>query len=743
MKLVGYADKLSVQPGSEIGFMVSSEFDTFQAALVRLIHGDVNPAGPGFKAEPVDSALTGTYPGVRQPIRTGSYVRVPHRAELDLGVSFTIHMWIRPTTPDKERQTLLSKVSEAGDGYALRLDRGRLSLHVGPGLAAVARVERPVEAHAWYAVSAVYDADLGEARLRLDPLAPTAVELAAAVRASLPTPAALPDAGGDLLIAAEAIAERGEPTVGSFYNGKIDAPRVFASALDETELAALRDGAAPASDSLVAAWDFSVGIPTSAIADTSGRQLDGRTVNKPMRGATGWNWDGTETAWPHARGQYGAIHFHDDDLDDAAWTRSLGFGVPDDLPSGVYAVHLQAEGEEDYIPFAVRPRRGRPTSKVLWVMPVFSYLAYGNEHLVDQVRTMDVVKLGLAGLLDYPSTPQDRYIAENRLNSLYDTHSDGSGVCYSSRLRPLVTMRPKYEMPLLNRGQGSPHQFNADLHIVDWLHESGYAFDVVTDEDLHAEGAELLSSYKVVLTGSHHEYWSLEMIRAAQRYLTEGGRLMYLAGNGMYWVTQQDSENGNGIEVRRRPPSTRVWETEPGEGHLSATGELGGLWRYRGIAPQSWLGVGFTAQGLGEGRPYERRPDSFSERGAWVFEGVARDELIGDFPSLVNSRGAAGFELDRADRALGTPLHTLILATATGFSDSYQHVSEEVMSSNSRQGGSASPLVRADMVLLEYPGGGAVFSPGSIAWSACLSYNDYDNNVARITANVLDRFLSN
>jgi N,N-dimethylformamidase len=46
------------------------------------------------------------------------------------------------------------------------------------------------------------------------------------------------------------------------------------------------------------------------------------------------------------------------------------------------------------------------------------------------------------------------------------------------------------------------------------------------------------------------------------------------------------------------------------------------------------------------------------------------------------------------------------------------------------------------MVLLEYPKGGAVFSPGSISWSACLSHNGYDNTVSRVTRNVIDRFSS-
>ncbi|MEO7121754.1 MAG: hypothetical protein ABI400_01280, partial [Lacisediminihabitans sp.] len=38
-------------------------------------------------------------------------------------------------------------------------------------------------------------------------------------------------------------------------------------------------------------------------------------------------------------------------------------------------------------------------------------------------------------------------------------------------------------------------------------------------------------------------------------------------------------------------------------------------------------------------------------------------------------------------------------------------------------------------------GGGAVFSVGSISYTAALSHNRYDNNIARLTGNVLRRFL--
>jgi N,N-dimethylformamidase len=34
-----------------------------------------------------------------------------------------------------------------------------------------------------------------------------------------------------------------------------------------------------------------------------------------------------------------------------------------------------------------------------------------------------------------------------------------------------------------------------------------------------------------------------------------------------------------------------------------------------------------------------------------------------------------------------------------------------------------------------------VFSVGSIAWTGALSHNGYDNDIARITENVLRRFL--
>ena len=46
----------------------------------------------------------------------------------------------------------------------------------------------------------------------------------------------------------------------------------------------------------------------------------------------------------------------------------------------------------------------------------------------------------------------------------------------------------------------------ADTHLTGWLDRMGIAYDVVTDHDLHEKGVDILSHYKVVMTGTHPEY---------------------------------------------------------------------------------------------------------------------------------------------------------------------------------------------------------------------------------------------
>src|SRR5262249_60316052 len=101
---------------------------------------------------------------------------------------------------------------------------------------------------------------------------------------------------------------------------------------------------------------------------------------------------------------------------------------------------------------------------------------------------------------------------------------DGSGICYSPRLRPVLPLRPRYLTFLDERGSGLRH-YSADTHLIDWLTQQGIAFDIVIDEDVDAEGAALLAPYATVLTGSHPEYQTIPTHDAHAASPEGGGRL--------------------------------------------------------------------------------------------------------------------------------------------------------------------------------------------------------------------------
>ncbi|QOV95923.1 Plug domain-containing protein [Novosphingobium sp. ES2-1] len=320
--------------------------------------------------------------------------------------------------------------------------------------------------------------------------------------------------------------------------------------------------------------------------------------------------------------------------------------------------------------------------------------------------------------------------------STYDVHSDYAGVCYSSWRRPIQNMRPKYRMPAI----GAPWAFPADLSLIWWLDAAGYEVDVVTDHDLAAEGLELIAPYRAVLTGTHPEYYSLGMLDALEDYVAGGGRVGYLGGNGLYWVTEVRDEEPWCIEVRKLDTGSRAWQAAPGEGYLATTGDRSGLWRARGRPPQKLVALGFTTEGMDESQPFERMPDSFEPEAAWLFEGVGHDELIGNFG--LGLGGASGLEMDRYDLTLGTPPHTLLVASSFNHSDNYPLVSEDITYAFPGRGGTQDPQVRGDIAFYANAKGGAVFAAGSIAWSQALPCNGGRNNVARIMTNVLDAFRS-
>ena len=747
MKITAYANKVSVAPGETIDFMVNCEAKEFKADIVQLICSDMNPDGPGYKEKLVRTAASANYPGRRQVNHCGSFVEIPSAPVLASLESFTMQAFIWPTTPDKGQQTIIANWSErqhSGAALVITADNGGLGLRLGAGKGKVDTIAtgKALLAHEWYFVAATFDAKSRTITLVQQPLhAHVGTNDAAQLRRKAIVSRARPHSDPLIVGAAFRRKDKGRSVCGDHFNGKIDSPSIAARALDTSEMEALkiRPIAARLSNDVVAAWDGSLDITTTTLRDISPNRLDGEVVNMPVRGMTGWNWTGDEMCWRHLPSEYGAIHFHDDDIYDAGWDVDFSLTVPKNLKSGLYAARLRCgdtPDTEDYVPFAILPPRGKATAKICFLLPTASYMAYANDHLSSDGRVGQLVggKLVEFGVQDIFRNVHREYGA-----SCYDVHSDGSGVCYSSRLRPILNMRPKCRSSL-GGTESTLWQFNADTHIIDWLESLGYDYDVITDEDLHNDGLSALEQYNVVLSGSHPEYHSTQMWDAMNAYQQRGGRLMYLGGNGWYWRIAYHQDVPGVMEVRRAEGGIRAWEARTGEYYHSFSGEYGGLWRRNGRAPQQIVGTGFTAQGFDISSYYARQPDSFKKDVRWIMEGIAKDEKIGDF-GLIGG-GAAGLELDRADRALGTPPGARVLASSEDHTDIYLIVCEELLITYPGLGGHENHLVRADIVYYPTSNGGAVFSTGSIAWGGSLSHNNYKNNVSVMTKNVLDRFAS-
>ncbi len=250
-------------------------------------------------------------------------------------------------------------------------------------------------------------------------------------------------------------------------------------------------------------------------------------------------------------------------------------------------------------------------------------------------------------------------------------------------------------------------QAPGEWRLLGWLEREGFDYDYYAEAQLH-DGTLPLDSYKIVILSIHPEYWTREMYFALKRWVFErGGRLMYLAGNGL------NCEVVFGADGTMRCLS-----------HLNSLhGELGGHSEDGSVeyesrmhrtleSEASLLGVVCTAAGLMTAAPYEVK-----DAVHWVFDGagVRNGDLFGEH--TLHERvpgGASGHETDKISAS--SPANTQLLAKGI----------------NADGGG-------GDVVVHEPAGGGAVFSVGSMTWVPALLV---DRVISRVTRNVIERFLA-
>jgi N,N-dimethylformamidase len=590
-RVLGYCDDWSKAAGDTIRFRIASLTGAraYRAQLVRVISPDTGPDGPGLKTEDVAAPLNGAHEAAQRPIPCGSFVLVDRPDAVGGLTSFTVQALVQPMLRERPQQAIVSTLVEGSrkPGFALLQDeRGALAIHFADGT----RIStgEPMQLGRWHHVAASIDAARGEVFLRQTPLPARGFDRPAAIEAA---GGASPGRLAPGAVRIGAVGREG-PAPGRFaswlFNGKIEAPSLADRALtpDEIRACAAAGTTMPPAGSVRAAWDFTQDISTTRIIDLGPRKLHGVTVNAPKRAATGARWDGTEHDWRRAPAHYGAIHFHEDDLYDACWPDTLSWTIPAEQRSAIYALRLDTEGAPPFwITFFVRPPRGKANARAAFLASTATYSVYANYRARMMPSTVD---LAFGALQQIDPTDMLTVVHPELGASTYDKHPDGSGVCHVSTLRPLVNVRPT----------GRLWNLQLDFCLIDWLEDQGFAYDVITDDDLHREGLSLLENYQVVMSGCHPEYWSPPMWDGLEAWLNRGGRFMYLGGNGFYWkVTYVESHPGL-IELRRAEGGTRAWAEIPGEYLHASTGELGGLWRRNGRFPQRTGRRGLHRPGL-------------------------------------------------------------------------------------------------------------------------------------------------
>ena len=700
--LIGYSDKLSVRQGETISFKVSSTLNKpFSASLKRSISADPNPKGVGIIEKDASKYFKkSTYKSRKQNFNPGSYAISKNPINKTIKKNLTLSVIIFPTLLSSKKQTIL-----IFDNVEIYLNPdGASAIKIGDKSISI---KEPLSLRSWYQIKVKISLNGNVTILQKNLKNKSEKSIVNKGKLSINK-----HISGKISLAAIVTKGMGY----KHFNGKIESPKIIV------------DG------KTIAEWDLSKNTSSTFVESIIGPKLI--LKNFPTRAVTSSKWDNSEMNWQHKPKHYAAIHFHEDDIYDFEWETDFKFTIPKNIPSGIYVMKISCGDHYDSIPFFVAPTIGKTKSKICILISTFTYTIYGNHSRVDYKDSW------LNRIKEWKAYPYNAANHKEYGLSTYNYHSDGAGICHASHRRPLFNLRPGY---ITFGGSHYPcsglRHFQADSHLISWLHNKDFEYEIITDEQLHKDGFKAIKKYKTVITGSHPEYHTKETLDALRDFRDHGGSLNYLGGNGFYWRIAIHKENKSILDIRRPEGGIRAWASEPGEAYNAFDGTYGGLWRRNGRPPQELVGIGFTAQGNFYGHPYERK--CYDSKFDWIFKGI-KDNFIGDFGFSGN--GAAGFELDHIDSHLASIKDITLLAQSKASKDPKENfilVPESRLTHLSNiKHLPEEDILQADMVYFEVPGGGSVFSTGSITFCGSLPWNNFNNNVSKLLENIVKKSIS-
>jgi hypothetical protein len=349
------------------------------------------------------------------------------------------------------------------------------------------------------------------------------------------------------------------------------------------------------------------------------------------------------------------------------WTETFGVNVIQAWKSGVYSASCRDEdGNTTEITFVVRPRPVK-RSRVALLANTNTWAAYNG----------------------------------------WGGHSKYSGLARTSFMRPMQNAAPAAD----------PHLTRGELWIQGWLESEGYRPDMYTDLDFSENGCDA-GQYRLLVSGTHPEYWTTQMYDNLVDYLDAGGSFAYLGGNGLFEVCTYDAASREmvfreGVEGGPRVPG--LFRFKPGP-----------------LRPERAV-IGVATERCGVlGSPYQ-----VLLAGHDLFDGtgVSDGDTFGHVGlNLGFGNGkASGWEVDTANGigAISIPYDCVITEPAV-IPPSTLPAGLEILATGVFDGIGPG----ADIVCYDHPGGGFVFSVGSITFGGSLVV---DTVIQQLMRNVLTK----
>lgn len=565
-----YSLEHSVAAGDTLELCVSSSVP-YRLSICRLGLQVDDPAGDTVLARFDES------PANPQPIHPGSYVHIEKRLNGPLR-AITLECWVRAWDITRLQGLISQEDKDSSEGLALGIGKdGYVGFYLGDGVSpdeAVVHRTKPavIARNRWHHVVATWDG--ARKRVFVD-----AQEVGAW------------DFAGPLLPGKHALRLGAMSQTGlaqHFLDGDLAMPAIYGRALSEEEIRErfAQQGLQPAQGKgVLACWPLGE-ERGDRLAETAGDR-EGRIINHAtwMIGGPSFNADvprfGAYDPKKDATRGHG-LRFASDDLYDCRWKVTHRWPVPAGARSGIYVARMEFTYEDKprlyHCTFIVRRAPRRRKAPILLVTATNTWRAYSGTPFA--ITPAQLNQVWGTGGIEKDSRGLPSYC-------LYRGHAAGQGTFQMGLRMPWPAVGPYV---LYGGPSNYSHLARADRFTQIWLEEQGYAYDVISDVDLHRDPS-VLRGYKTFLIVGHNEYWSQPMYRGVENYLRGGGNLTVLSGNSMGWRVSFNDDCAV-MECRKVDcPGNQMPPKSRGEAWHSHDGQRGGAQRECGMPGYRLIGL--------------------------------------------------------------------------------------------------------------------------------------------------------